>query len=200
MIRVEILDSSPVYLCGLVHVLPRNGIEIVATRHVPADVLTVTADVYIMDTCALRVLGADATVYVAKAARQCQVLILRPIREFPVQDYIEVGAAGSVSREDDANTITRAIRCVARPLPDDAPAGNDEDDAAKTEAALSVRERQVLQHIAAGYTHGQVARRLGISPHTVDTYVKRIRAKLALGNKADLTRAAVLGKYLQWPI
>ncbi|MFD7068321.1 response regulator transcription factor [Streptomyces sp. NPDC059913] len=58
-------------------------------------------------------------------------------------------------------------------------------------AGLSFRERQVLHHIAAGLTHGQTAHRLGISQHTVDTYVKRIRAKLGTGNKAQLTRAAL---------
>ena len=83
-------------------------------------------------------------------------------------------------------------------MPDSALPGPEKDP--KTDTALSTRERQVLQYIACGYTHGQAARRLGISPHTVDTYVKRIRAKLAVGNKAELTRAAVLGKYLQWPI
>lgn len=56
---------------------------------------------------------------------------------------------------------------------------------------LSLREQQVLDCIADGYTHGQIARHLGISRHTVDTYVKRIRGKLKLGNKAELTRAAV---------
>ncbi|MGI5203985.1 response regulator transcription factor [Spirillospora sp. CA-108201] len=45
--------------------------------------------------------------------------------------------------------------------------------------------------MADGYTHGQIARHLGISRHAVDTYVKRIRGKLKLGNKAELTRAAV---------
>ncbi|MCW6007305.1 helix-turn-helix transcriptional regulator [Micromonospora sp. CPCC 205371] len=56
---------------------------------------------------------------------------------------------------------------------------------------LSTREQQVLQQIALGLTHRQIGRRLGISQHTVDTYVKRIRAKLGLGNKAELTRAAL---------
>lgn len=37
----------------------------------------------------------------------------------------------------------------------------------------------------------QTARRLKISKHTVDTYIKRARVKLRLGNKADLTRAAL---------
>jgi len=43
-------------------------------------------------------------------------------------------------------------------------------------------------------THGQIATQLGISPHTVDTYVKRIRAKLGVGNKAELTRVALAGR------
>ncbi|HEX5118010.1 MAG TPA: helix-turn-helix transcriptional regulator [Pseudonocardiaceae bacterium] len=49
----------------------------------------------------------------------------------------------------------------------------------------------MLRHIAAGLTHGQVANRIGISHHTVDTYVKRIRVKLGVGNKAQLVRAAL---------
>lgn len=196
MIRVEVLDSSPVYLCGLAQVLPRDGIEIVGMRCIPYDELTLTADVYLMDTCALDILGEGAPLYVCRAAQQCKVLILTPIRNFPVTDYIEMGAAGSVSKQEDANTLARAVRVAAHP--EDGPALTNSSEPANT--ILSSRERQVLQYIASGYTHDQAARRLGISPHTVDTYVKRIRAKLAVGNKAELTRAAVLGKYLQWPI
>lgn len=43
---------------------------------------------------------------------------------------------------------------------------------------LSQRERQVLRFIADGFTQDQTARRLGISPHTVDTYIKRVRGEL----------------------
>jgi DNA-binding NarL/FixJ family response regulator len=57
--------------------------------------------------------------------------------------------------------------------------------------ALSTREQQVLAAIARGLTHAQIARRLHISVATVDTYVARIRAKLGVGNKAELTRAAL---------
>jgi DNA-binding NarL/FixJ family response regulator len=68
--------------------------------------------------------------------------------------------------------------------------------AERTGYGLSGREEQVLRQISCGLTHGQIATRLGISPHTVDTYVKRIRAKLGAGNKAELTRAAVLASRL----
>jgi DNA-binding CsgD family transcriptional regulator len=57
--------------------------------------------------------------------------------------------------------------------------------------ALSPRERQVLTFVATGLTHDQIARRIGISPHTVNTYVKRVRSKVGAGNKADLTRIAL---------
>jgi DNA-binding CsgD family transcriptional regulator len=67
------------------------------------------------------------------------------------------------------------------------------DDHGDTRAeVLSPREIEVLRYIASGLTHTQIATRLGISRHTVDTYVKRARSKLQLGNKAELTRAAIL--------
>ncbi|CUW26862.1 hypothetical protein GTW30_07955 [Streptomyces sp. SID7810] len=60
------------------------------------------------------------------------------------------------------------------------------------QVSLTVRERQVLRHLAAGLTQRQVARRLQISPHTVDTYVRRIRKKTGPGNKAYLTQATLV--------
>ncbi|MFE9313172.1 response regulator transcription factor [Streptomyces sp. NPDC088353] len=58
-------------------------------------------------------------------------------------------------------------------------------------AALAPREREALQHIAAGRTYVQTARRMGLSKHTVDAYLRRIRAKLGISNTAELTRLAV---------
>lgn len=68
--------------------------------------------------------------------------------------------------------------------------GTGEPDADRAKSPLSARERETLLLVADGLTRNQAARRIGISPHTVDTYLKRIRAKLGLGNKAELARAA----------
>lgn len=57
--------------------------------------------------------------------------------------------------------------------------------------SLTAREIGTLRLVAQGLTHRQVARRLSLAEATVDTYVKRIRAKLGVGNKAELTRMAV---------
>jgi DNA-binding NarL/FixJ family response regulator len=197
VIRVEVLDNSSVYLFGLVHLLPRDGIEIVGMRNTPQEELTSSVDVYLVDACTLEPLGVDATRYVSMAVERCPVLILTSTRDPRVQTYLDAGAAGCVSKQADVNTLAKAIRGLALR----AGTADCADAAGCSEPGvnLSGREEQVLSYIACGFTHGQVARRLGISAHTVDTYVKRIRSKLAVGNKAELTRAAVLGRYQQWP-
>ncbi|MFJ3217592.1 helix-turn-helix transcriptional regulator [Kitasatospora sp. NPDC086801] len=56
---------------------------------------------------------------------------------------------------------------------------------------FSPREREVLHQIASGCTYEQTARRLGISVHTVNTYLRRIRAKAPAGTHADLVRLSL---------
>ncbi|MEU9130128.1 helix-turn-helix transcriptional regulator [Kitasatospora sp. NPDC048540] len=67
----------------------------------------------------------------------------------------------------------------------------DRNDSPTQRAALSPRELQVLRHIASGHTSRQTSRRLGISPSTVETYLNRLRVKLAAPTRAHLVRAAV---------
>ena len=56
---------------------------------------------------------------------------------------------------------------------------------------LAPREVETLQWIARGLTHHQIATQMGLSPATVNTYAKRIRGKLKVNNKAELTRIAI---------
>ncbi|MGC9540329.1 response regulator transcription factor [Streptomyces sp. UG1] len=61
-----------------------------------------------------------------------------------------------------------------------------------TEApTLTPRELETLRHIASGCTYFQTARHMGLSQHTVDTYLRRIRAKLHVNTTAELTRLAI---------
>ncbi|MGP4092856.1 response regulator transcription factor [Streptomyces sp. KR55] len=57
--------------------------------------------------------------------------------------------------------------------------------------ALAPRERETLRHIAGGRTYLQTARHMGLSKHTVDAYLRRIRAKLNINSTAELTRLAI---------
>ena len=51
---------------------------------------------------------------------------------------------------------------------------------------LSARERQVVQHLAAGMTNREIADTLGLSPHTVKNYLFRTFDKLGVSSRTEL--------------
>ncbi|HUO45390.1 MAG TPA: response regulator transcription factor [Acidimicrobiia bacterium] len=61
---------------------------------------------------------------------------------------------------------------------------------------LSEREREVLQHIARGYTYREVGEQLFISVKTVESHVSAVLRKLQLSNRNELTRWAVERKLI----
>ncbi len=60
----------------------------------------------------------------------------------------------------------------------------------RDQKALTQREREVLSWIARGKSNSVIADILGVSPHTVDTLVRRIYGKLDV---SDRTTAAIRG-------
>jgi DNA-binding NarL/FixJ family response regulator len=55
---------------------------------------------------------------------------------------------------------------------------------------LTPREQEVLRQIARGYAYKQVARRLDISPKTVEKHVSAVLRKLQLSSRHELARWA----------
>ncbi|MFI5476977.1 response regulator transcription factor [Streptomyces cacaoi] len=65
------------------------------------------------------------------------------------------------------------------------------DASAIRQPRLSQREIEVLRYVAQGCTYGGTARRIGVSVHTVDGYLRRIRTKFEVRTHAELVRLAV---------
>lgn len=55
---------------------------------------------------------------------------------------------------------------------------------------LTPREREVLRHLARGYTYKEIARRLSISVKTVETHASSVLRKLQLSSRNELSRWA----------
>ncbi len=53
--------------------------------------------------------------------------------------------------------------------------------------SLTPREREVLRHIARGYTYREISQQLYISPKTVETHVSSVLRKLQLSNRHELS-------------
>lgn len=62
-----------------------------------------------------------------------------------------------------------------------------------SEAALSEREVEIVDLVAAGLTNQEIATRLDISKRTVDNHISNILTKTATDNRVSLVRWA-----LQW--
>jgi DNA-binding CsgD family transcriptional regulator len=60
------------------------------------------------------------------------------------------------------------------------------DTADSVAAILSKREKEVLYGLVKGKTNSSIAREMNLSPHTVDTYLRRIREKTGISNRAKL--------------
>lgn len=61
---------------------------------------------------------------------------------------------------------------------------------------LTPREVQLLRLFAAGRTNKEAAREIGLSPHTVNDYVKAIYRKLQAGSRAEAVSKAIAHRLL----
>ncbi|MFD3457917.1 response regulator transcription factor [Streptomyces sp. NPDC058691] len=58
------------------------------------------------------------------------------------------------------------------------------------------REREILVMLCEGLTYQAIAREMGISPHTVDAHIRRLRRKAGVTNRSQLVVLAMqLGIY-----
>lgn len=159
----------------------------------PLDVLLV--DLGLPDGTGLDVIAA------ARAALPgCAVMVSTIFGdETHVLRAVEAGAMGYVLKDLSAAELVAEIRSlhaggspinplVARKLLLRQQFAAQVPAPAEPPATLSAREAEVLRLVARGYTADEVAAALGVSPHTVQTFVRRIYTKLQVGSRAEAVR------------
>jgi DNA-binding NarL/FixJ family response regulator len=196
VVRVAVVDDHPIARRGVESALADAAdVVVVASADSVAELRDRSdIDVLILDLyCDGDRPGLDA---VAEWADRTRVLVMSAsARPEDVSGAVRAGAGGYVSKRVRPALFVAAVQTVASggfwlssQLADTL---LSELRRPATTTQLSPREEQALDLIARGYTHAQAATRMGVTKATVDTYVERVRAKLRLGNKAELTRAAL---------
>jgi two-component system, NarL family, nitrate/nitrite response regulator NarL len=133
---------------------------------------------------------------VARAKEHCSEVIVWSMRPSPeeVLAAVRAGATGYLRKEISAEGLVRSLRGVGRgesPLSRDLAAllidalhsAERGSRAREIAAALSAREREVLDHVASGARNKQIAAALMISEFTVKRHVQNILHKLDLPSR-----------------
>ncbi|MCE4553031.1 response regulator [Roseateles cellulosilyticus] len=119
--------------------------------------------------------------------------------EMHVVSALAAGAHGYVLKESDAATLERALKDV---LAGDAPLSpriaryllrrfeRTPQSVVAGDERLSSREAEVLTLVAHGFSAGEIAKRLGLSLHTVNTHLRNTYGKLAVNNRVQAVNRA----------
>ena len=140
--------------------------------------------------------GIEATKAILKDWPEAKIIIVTSfIDDEKVIPAIEAGASGYLLKSSSAEEIAQAIRKVyagekvlEQPVTDVVLKNMSKKHEKQLHEDLTVREKEVLQLIAKGYSNQEIADELFISLKTVKTHVSNILAKLEVD---DRTQAVV---------
>ena len=114
-------------------------------------------------------------------------------------EAMKIGALDFLEKPFDDDQLIAAVRSA---LSRDANAAKRKAELADIQdklAALSNRERQVLDGLVAGNANKTIAFDLGISPRTVEIYRANLMTKMGANSLSDLVRMAMLADILDGP-
>jgi DNA-binding NarL/FixJ family response regulator len=158
-------------------------------------------DVALMDIWMPRLSGIDATRRIGKRGLDTKVLVLsmHASRTY-VEEVLRAGAAGYIVKNAAAQDLLDAIDAVRNGVSYLSPVITQqvvEAIASPAEAtpsgvaALTDREREVLQLIAEGLSSKEIAGMLGVSLKTVDSHRSNLMEKLDIHKVSGLVRFAI---------
>ena len=159
-------------------------------------------DVVVMDLSMPEVNGLQATERL-KAERSGIKVVALTVHEDAsyLLQLCKAGAAGYVLKRSAGDDLIHAIRTVAKGgLHFDPTLANKALTGQRAEAPgkaglhagdLSEREKEVLILLAWGYSNKEIARDLGLSIKTIETYRMRISEKLSLRSRTEIVQYAL---------
>jgi DNA-binding NarL/FixJ family response regulator len=218
LVRVMVVDDHPIWRDAAARTLSEAGYSVVGTAGNGAQALRIAAatrpNVVLLDLNLPDMPGAQVTRQLLAALPGVRVLILSASGERQdVLDAVTAGANGYLLKSAESGELADAVRSTAaghavftpglaglvlgeyRRLAQSGP-GQDRQAGRRTPERpqapqLTERETEVLRLVATGMTYPQIARRLSLSPRTVQNHVQNTLSKLQLHNKAQLVRYAL---------
>jgi DNA-binding NarL/FixJ family response regulator len=206
-IKIIIADDHQMFIDGIKSLLKDEpDIEVVGEAlngYQVLDVISSTpADVVLMDINMPKLDGLEATRLITQKYPGTSVVILTMHNSLVyIESLTQAGASGYILKDTGKQELLMAIRSAAsggKFFSQDVmvtlleqSAKNKSKDALPKEPQLSKREIEVLKLIVQEYTTQEIADKLFISNHTVETHRKNLLDKLNARNIAGLVKYAI---------
>ena len=200
---VAIADNHEMTRWGVQSLVESMKGEVVATAETGLDAVSMVEsrdpDLLTLSLKLPHLNGFDVLYHLERRSVETDVLVLTTCEEEgQVRSVFEMGAAAYLLKQDSLEELCRAIeavsadrRYISGALPEAWMEPADTDPAERDPChALSLREREVMQLTAEGYTSREVGDHLGISPRTVEKHRENIKDKLGIGTLIDMVRFA----------
>jgi two-component system response regulator FixJ len=107
-------------------------------------------------------------------------------------EAMKIGAADFLEKPFDDTDLLDAVEAALGQGEQDRARNAEREDIATRLAALSTRERQVLDGLVQGHANKTIAFDLGISPRTVEIYRANVMSKMQASSLSNLVRMALI--------
>lgn len=204
--RVFLVDDHPIMRLGLAEVINSEAdLEVCGEAGTMTEALTrigaTLPDVAVIDLALEEGTGWDLIAQLGSKHPEVKMLVSSMYEEsLFAERALRAGAMGFVNKRDALDRLVDALREVlagrvffspevANRLLRSVAAG----DARQRDPieSLSARELEVLEWLGQGLTTQQIARKLQLSPKTIESHREKLKMKLNLHNSAQLQQRAV---------
>jgi len=202
---ILIADDHAVVADGIRHLLAaQSDLEVVGTAADGNEAVRLAEqlrpNLTLLDIVMPQMNGIDAAREIVRRDPEARIIMLSMYSDSErVYQSLQAGARGYVLKRDLAEELIDAIRQVAgngrylSPSVTDTVISDYLHEKKTPDALhqLSSRERHVLQLLVEGRSAAWVARKLQLSPRTIETYKARLMRKLGLSDLPALVKFAV---------